>query len=177
MKKHELKQLIKETILTELEPISTNQQIYGITVSGEKIKLELDENGALLCSFDDENEDEDEDENIWVGNLKTLVVNDPRVTEIHCDRNQLTTLKLGNLPNLKRLFCYFNQLTSLDLSKYPNLKELYCQNNQLTSLNVSKCPNLVFLYCKNNQLTSLDVSKCSSLKYLTYDKDKTQLIK
>jgi len=180
MKKHELKQLIKETILAELEA-TTPKQIYGITVDGEKIKLELDKDGVLLCSFDEwwyEDEDDPEDElPERAGNLKTLVVNDPRVTKIDCFGNQLTTLKLGILPKLEYLNCDSNQLTSLTSLKCPNLQILKCANNQLTTLDISKCPKLLSLNCANNQLTTLDISKCPNLNLLTYDKDKTQLIR
>ena len=109
MKKHELKQLIREQILAEYE-YTPPSQIYGITVDDEKVKFELDEDGYLDCVDQ---------------NLKTLIVNDPRVTQICCDENQLTTLKLGRLPNLEYLSCMNNNLTSLDISNCPNLKLYY----------------------------------------------------
>ena len=162
MKKHELKQLIREQILAELEPIAINSQIYGITVDGERIKFELDENSILDGSYK---------------NLKTLVVNDPRVTRIHCGMNQLTTLKLGKLPNLLHLFCSSNQLTTLDVSNCPNLDYLDCGRNQLTTLKLGKLPNLRTVHCTFNKLTSLDVSGCPNLEQLNYNKSKTKLIK
>jgi hypothetical protein len=164
MKQSELKQLIKEQILAELEPVAVNKQIYGITVNGEKIKLELDEDGILNYTYDLYQDEDKLSE--WVGELKTLIVNNPQVKGIYCYHNQLTTLKLGSLPNLEYLWCHDNQLTSLDVSKCPNLKELNCANNQLKSLNISKCPNLTLLDCQVNKLTSLDISKCPNLKTL-----------
>jgi Leucine-rich repeat (LRR) protein len=162
MKKHELKQLIKEQILAEVEAVSPNQQIYGFTVDDEIINFKLDGFNNLNC----------------IGkNLKTLIVNDPQITQIYCGMNLLTTLKLGRLSNLKHLSCTNNQLTNLDVSKCPNLETLYCYTNQLKSLNVSNCPNLKNLWCHDNQLTTLDISRCPKLKDLYYDKDKTQLIK
>jgi Leucine-rich repeat (LRR) protein len=185
MKKHELKQLIKEQILVEVKAVSHNQQIYGETIDGEIINFKLDEFNNLNC----------------IGkNLKTLVVNDSRVKKILCSSNQLTILKLGRLPNLVKLHCYTNQLTNLDVLKCPNLEILYCYGNKLTNLNlsgcpnlknldcydndltnldISKCPNLERLLCKNNQLTTLDVSMCPKLNNnnLDYDKKKTKLIK
>jgi Leucine-rich repeat (LRR) protein len=161
MKQYELKQLIKETILAELEPAPPSQ-IYGITVDGEKVKFKLDENSILDCSYK---------------NLKTLIVNDSQIIQIYCGDNQLTTLRLGRLPNLEELYCYSNQLTTLDVSKCPKLEYLNCNSNKLTSLNISKCPNLTFLDCKVNKLISLDISKCLKLKKLYYDKDKIKLIR
>jgi Leucine-rich repeat (LRR) protein len=162
MKQSQLKQLIKEQILAEIKPVSRNQQIYGETVNGERIELELNKQGVLFCRDKD---------------LKTLIVNNPQVTDIYCDDNQLTTLKLGRLPNLEELYCYNNQLTSLDVSKCPNLKSLLCNNNQLTTLDISNCPNLGRLECQYNSLTSLDISMCPKLWRLDYDKKKTKLIK
>ena len=151
MKKSELKQLIKEQILAEVEAISYNQQIYGFTVNDERIEFELDKFNNLNCIEK---------------NLKTLVVNDPKIKKIFCSINQLTTLKLGRLPNLEILSCWDNQLTTLDVSKCLNLKELYCDDNQLTSLNIFKCSKLETLSCYGNQLKSLNVSNCPNLKYL-----------
>ena len=185
MKQSELKQLIKETILAEVEAVSHNQQIYGFNVNGERIEFKLDKYNELHCYNKD---------------LKILTVNDPEVKYISCDNNQLTILKLGKLPNLRYLNCINNKLKSLnvsgclnlqdlncinnnlvnlDLSKCSKLETLLCKNNQLTTLDVSKCPNLRDLDCENNELTTLDVSKCPNLepKSIIYDEDKTQLIK
>jgi Leucine-rich repeat (LRR) protein len=162
MKQSQLKQLIKEQILVEIESVPANRQIYGETIDGEIINFKLDEFNNLNC----------------IGkNLKTLIVNDLRITQIYCGMNLLTTLRLGRLSNLKILSCTNNKLTNLDVSKCPNLEKLYCYTNQLKSLNVSNCPNLKELWCHDNQLTTLDIFRCPKLKDLYYDKDKTQLIK
>jgi Leucine-rich repeat (LRR) protein len=162
MKQSQLKQLIKEQILVEVKAVSHNQQIYGETINGERIELELNKQGVLFCRDKD---------------LKTLVVNNPQVKEIYCDDNQLTILELGRLPNLEKLYCYNNQLKSLNVLKCSNLESLLCNNNQLTTLDISKCPNLGYLACQYNLLTTLDVSMCPKLWRLDYDKKKTKLIK
>ena len=157
-------QLITAQELNEVEAVSHNQQIYGETTSGEIINFKLDEFNNLNC---------------FEKNLKTLVVNNPKVKTILCSYNQLTILKLSRLPNLETLSCGHNQLTTLNISNCLNLKTLHCDDNYLTSLNISKCPNLEELDCSYNKLTTLDVSMYLKLSNnnLYYDKDKTQLIK
>jgi hypothetical protein len=161
MKQSKLKQLIKETILAEVEAVSHNQQIYGKTTSGEIINFKLDKYNELHC---------------YNKNLKTLVVNDPKVEYILCDNNQLTILKLGKLPNLRYLYCINNKLKSLNVSGCLNLQDLNCMNNNLVNLDLSKCSKLETLSCKNNQLTTLDVSKCPNLIILSHD-DEVKVIK
>jgi Leucine-rich repeat (LRR) protein len=153
--------LITAQELNEVEAVSHNQQIYGFNVNGERIEFKLDKHNDLVCK------------NL---NLKTLIINNPKVEGIFCNNNQLTTLKLSRLPNLETLYCNRNQLTNLNLSGCSNLKNLECSYNKLTSLNISKCPNLRSLFCEENYLTSLDVSKCPKLSNLHYDEYKTQLI-
>jgi Leucine-rich repeat (LRR) protein len=147
--------------LNEVEAVSRNQQIYGETVNGERIEFKLDKDNRLGC------------ENL---NLKTLIINNPKVEGIFCSVNQLTTLKLGYLPNLTILYCNRNQLTNLNIFSCPSLKHLSCTKNKLTNLDISKCPDLRSLFCEGNYLTTLDVSKCPKLSNLHYDEYKTQLI-
>ena len=84
----------------------------------------------------------------------------PKLTDLVCYENQLTSLDVGNCTALTYLQCDDNELTSLNVSNCTALTELHCSSNQLTSLDVSKCPALTDLACSSNQLTSLDVSKC-----------------
>jgi hypothetical protein len=176
MKKSQLKQIIREQILSEYEYTSGNQFMYGITTNNKKVKLELDEDRILDISLHHDAFTDDQ-ANEYAGDFTTLIINDEKIRGLYCSNNQLTTLKLGNLPNLIALYCRNNQLTSLDVSKCSNLKELYCAHNKLTNLKLGKLSNLTHISCFDNNLTTLDVSKCSNLRSMIYDKDKTQLIK
>ncbi|MBQ6030715.1 MAG: leucine-rich repeat domain-containing protein, partial [Oscillospiraceae bacterium] len=88
---------------------------------------------------------------------------------LYCDDNQLTSLDVSKNTALTELSCFDNQLTALDVSRNTALKELWCFNNQLTALDVSKNTALNGLYCDNNQLKSLDVSRNTALEWLSCD--------
>ena len=94
------------------------------------------------------------------------VSNNPALTSLNCNYNQLTGLDLSKNTALDTLFCSGNKLTSLDLSKNTALTSLYCESNQLTSLDLSGNANLTRLSCSSNLLTSLDVSNNTALIYL-----------
>ena len=93
------------------------------------------------------------------------------LTELSCQRNQLTSLDVSQNNALINLSCDGNQLTSLDVSQNTALTYLSCGNNQLTSLDVSKNTALTELHCSYNQLTSLDVSKNTALTRLNCNKN------
>lgn len=79
---------------------------------------------------------------------------------------------IQHFPKLEELWCSDNKLTSLDVSKNTGLQFLSCRENNLTSLNVSKNEKLETLYCYDNQLSSLDVSKNTALEYLECHQNK-----
>lgn len=91
----------------------------------------------------------------------------PRLNNIRCDGNLITSLDVSSLQDLEYLSCSNNQLTSLDLSNNKELKLLQCQRNQLISLNVSNCENLVSLDFSENKLASIDLSSCIKLRELS----------
>lgn len=68
---------------------------------------------------------------------------------------------------LTDLQCQRNQLTSLDVSKNAALTTLSAFDNQLTSLNVNGCAALTVLSCSGNRLSSLTTFGCTSLTNLT----------
>lgn len=68
---------------------------------------------------------------------------------------------------LTDLQCQRNQLTSLDVSKNTALTNLAAFDNQLTSLNVNGCAALTGLSCSGNRLSSLTTFGCTSLTNLT----------
>ena len=100
-------------------------------------------------------------------NLTSLDVSqNPALTYLNCEGNQLSILDVSQNTALTYLNCEDNQLTSLDLSNNTALIESKCQGNQLTSLDVSQNSALTSLNCRSNQLTSLDVSNNIALTFL-----------
>ena len=112
-----------------------------------------------------------EEVNVDYSNLTSLrgIEYFKKLTDLHCDNNQLTSLDISKNSRLKTLLCINNQLTSLDISKNLQLTVLYCDKNQLTSLDVSKNSQLFILSCYDNQLKSLDLSENSKLGRLYCD--------
>ena len=98
--------------------------------------------------------------------LTTLIVSNTALTDLICFRNQLTELDVSNNTALENLDCEANQLTSLDVSNNTALKTLACANNQITSLDVRDRTDLLMLSCYNNQLSELDISNNSVLTFL-----------
>lgn len=97
---------------------------------------------------------------------------DGRLTHIDWGYCNLTgRLSLASLPKLTDLACYGNELTSLDLSKNTALTGLYCYSNRLSSLNLSNNPSLQEVYCYNNKITSLDLSGNRLLKEIICDQN------
>ena len=89
------------------------------------------------------------------------------LTELNCDKNQLTALPVEKLTNLTNLYCSHNQLTALPVEKLTKLTNLNCSDNQLTALPVEKLTNLTELSCSYNQLTELPVENLTQLTELS----------
>ena len=89
------------------------------------------------------------------------------LTELNCDKNQLTELPVEKLTQLKYLYCSYNQLTELPVENLTQLTELSCFDNQLTALPVENLTQLTTLFCSNNQLTALPVENLTQLTTLS----------
>lgn len=125
------------------------------------------DSGERVTNFDSEN--------AYIIGAQTVTVYG-RVTHIHCDDNQLTSLDVSNNAALKVLYCNSNQLTSLNVSRNSTLKNLVCSNNQLASLDVSNNTELESLFCDNNKLTSLDLSRNIALANLYCDNNQLTIL-
>ena len=101
--------------------------------------------------------------------LDADVTHKSRLVSVECQKNQLTTLILGENKGLKKLNCANNQLTQLNLNNMISLKELNCFNNQLTVLDVSDSPELTKLWLGNNHLTSLNLDNNPNLNFTYTD--------
>lgn len=167
--------------LTQLD-LSKNPDIYYLNCSENQLEQldvsHLKDLVTLDCSHNDL-------EQLDVRNcrfLETLYCSSNRLTEldadvthksrlvsVECQKNQLTTLILGENKGLKKLNCANNQLTQLNLNNMISLKELNCFNNQLTVLDVSDSPELTILWLKNNHLTSLNLDNNPNLNFTYTD--------
>ncbi|MBO7141223.1 MAG: leucine-rich repeat domain-containing protein [Prevotella sp.] len=85
-----------------------------------------------------------------------------RLTSLVCGYNKLTELEVPN-PKLKDLFCAANRLTSIDVSGNPELETLDCAGNKLTYIDVSENTKLKELNCAMNKITDRMDSLIASL--------------
>lgn len=84
--------------------------------------------------------------------ISVLIVGDPFI------QGQIQDMTgIEAFVNITELHCYRNQISSLDLSENIVLTYLDCQENQLSSLNLSENIALEYLDCSDNLLVSLDV--------------------
>ncbi len=82
----------------------------------------------------------------------------------HIQRNDLTSLKLGENNVLARIHAANNNLRKLDVSKVKAITTLDVSFIQLPSLAVTNNPNLIELFVDNNPAISLDLKSNSKLK-------------
>ena len=105
------------------------------------------------------------------GSLKNLqVAGDTQLTDLICNSENLTTLKVTGCTALSTLKCYYNDnLTAITgLADCKALTYLDCEDCAITELpGVNNMNNLQTLWARNNQLTgTLEVSNKPQLKYL-----------
>ncbi|CAJ0844825.1 3796_t:CDS:2 [Entrophospora sp. SA101] len=93
-------------------------------------------------------------------NLEYLNFNQPK--RINIQSSNLQQLILNNLPKLKELYCSHNKLTTLDLSDYASLEGISCSDNQLNQIKLPKGEKLRELILNNNNLHQ-DLSFLSGL--------------
>jgi hypothetical protein len=96
--------------------------------------------------------------------LKELILNNPALTSLSCENNQLVSFNITPSTVLAYLYCPRNNLTTLDISNNTALTYLYCSFNQLTTLDASSNVSLPSLSCSFNQLVSLVVSDQGVIK-------------
>ena len=121
---------------------------------GQLTNLDVSKNTALITLICSGNQ------------LVNLELNNPKLTYLNCENNQLLSLNVSKCIALTSLGCSTNNLTSIDVSANPALEYLYCENNQLINLDVSKNPAIAYLNCGSNQLTNLDMSNNVALTHM-----------
>ena len=76
------------------------------------------------------------------------------LTELNCNKNNLTSVDLSANTKLKYLSLDENQLTSIDVSHNTLLLELNVSNNELSSLDISSNPYLQYVNAWENKITT-----------------------
>ncbi len=88
------------------------------------------------------------------------------LTELNCNRNNLSTLDISSLENLNKLYCAYNVLTELHLGSGNNLGLLDCSRNNISTIDLSGQLDLGELNCRSNELNELDLSNLTWLHTL-----------
>ena len=139
--------------------MSLKQQAININIAPEKSEREI------LIEFynatggdnwtNNENWCTDEPLNTWYG---ITTDNEGKVTEIKLRENNLTSDGcLNGLNNLRILYLDSNQLTSMKIANLPELRIFnIIRNEQLTDLNISNLPQLTILDSYSCCLTELN---------------------
>lgn len=82
---------------------------------------------------------------------------------LSCYKNQLTGLRVENVPNLECLYCWENQLKELKLNDLSKLRDIDCNGNQLTTLEAINLPKLRQFLCVDNQLKQIKTDGLDNL--------------
>ncbi|MEM6721681.1 MAG: HYR domain-containing protein [Bacteroidota bacterium] len=93
------------------------------------------------------------------------------LTNLNCERNNLTTLDLQNNLNLQILNCGLNSITTLDLQQNVALENLICQRNNISNLNLQYNTALTGVNCERNSMTTLNVSNNPALVSLDCERN------
>ncbi|EGT4695718.1 cell wall-binding repeat-containing protein, partial [Clostridioides difficile] len=107
-------------------------------------------------------------------NLTDLVIENSKLDELNCRKNNLKSLDITKATNLTTLLCFENELTSLNLSKNQKLKILKCDYNNLNDLDISTNLELQDLNCSFNQLENINLDNNKELVKLICHNNKLQ---
>ena len=95
------------------------------------------------------------------------IVNLPKLKDLNCAGNGLTTLSLKGTPALRTLYCNSNPLTAIELEEDMAISGLFIQDCTFSSLAfLEKLPVLSEFSCRSNKLTTLDLSNHRSIRFL-----------
>src|SRR5574344_44432 len=162
--KQKLFLMLTAVMLSLMSFTAQAENVITMTTSnavGSSLQLNIEATGAV--TIDGATGTYESDEAVTYTTTAQTITITGDVTELACNRSQLTALDVSKSTLLTALDCEENHLTALDVSKNTALDLLYCEGNQFTTLDVSKNTALRMLSCDNNQLTTLDVSKNTSL--------------
>ncbi|MCL2040794.1 MAG: hypothetical protein FWG84_01970 [Bacteroidales bacterium] len=153
-------------------PVVPNQMTMTLTPKGE-VNIRLGGEGDAVIDWGDGSEKETVTLTSFPAAFKhtfgddaerTISITGENITNVNCQKINLSTLEVSQIRPLKELYCGTNALTTLNLSDNTELTKVYCENNKLTTLNLNAA--LTWLDCSSNQLTAIDVSKNTALTRL-----------
>ena len=155
--------------------VTAQAQMTMTTQKKGKVEIGLGGSGFITIDWGDGSEIITDKLSEWNSNyhhvfadtiIRTITITGKNITDLHCDRNELTSLNVTKNRKLLFLCCSDNQLTVFFISKNKKLRELHFHTNQLTQLDISKNKKLERVDCFHNQLTNLDVKKNTKLERL-----------
>lgn len=104
---------------------------------------------------------------LYKNSIKTIHLSGfKQLEKLNLAGNELSQLKLSQLPRLKTLYIFKNRLVKLHLETMPQLVQIKANNNQLTSATMIAAPKLSKLYLFDNQLEYFELNDLLSLTYL-----------
>ena len=104
--------------------------------------------------------------NVMNNNLTQLTLTLPKLKDIDCSGNQLTSINLTGCPMLEDLDCSDNRLEQLNLDSNTALATLNCSKNLLTTLWLTSNLALRQLNCSNNLMLGIDLTVNTQLRNL-----------
>ena len=155
--------------VTEVEVLK-DVQINAMNFPDENFRnfvssnFDWDENG-ILNNYELQNVDYIACSSLEIASLKGVEFF-PKLTELQCQNNKLTTLDLSKNKLLKALDVNTNKLTALDVTNNRALTYLSFYSNNLTAIDLSNNVELTYLNCESNELTTLDASNNVKLTFL-----------
>ncbi len=93
------------------------------------------------------------------------------LTNLNCERNNLTSLDLQYNTNLQILNCGLNLITALDLQHNTVLENLNCARNSIPSLDLQYNTVLRSVNCERNSMTMLNISNNPALEALDCERN------
>ena len=133
-----------EAAHTKLDVVNHGSINYSQFFSEDKVKLELTPN--------------------TITRVPHSILNNPKLTQywqnlnaINLDNNNITHLKLYNLPCLKGLSIANNKLARMTIQNMPLLTILDCSTNNLLEINLENFNSLKELDCDENKLNSIKI--------------------
>jgi hypothetical protein len=99
------------------------------------------------------------------------------LTEIHCESNNLNTLKVNEAINLEYIFCKDNELEELNIDSLSKLIIIDCSNNLIQNLKFGEINQMLeWINCNDNKIDTLNLSSLPKLYRLDCSKNSIKTI-
>lgn len=104
---------------------------------------------------------------VYNNKLKNIdIIDAPKLLDLDCSWNQITSLSLFKCSDLRILKCNNNKFSKHVIFACSKLQKLNCGGNLIESLTIHRCRDLERLDCSANWLTKLNLCGLDKLKYL-----------